>query len=1555
VSRGGKAHRLAPVAALFVALVVLWPAPASAAVIRPYETNFKGAEAPGGPLAKVWGAAVDGSTGDVFLAESKAAGGPSTIERFDSDGAYAGLSFNGAATPSGSFGGIPFLGAVRGAIAAEASTGDLWVGDVLHGGLLDRFSEGGAFLCRISGRTPSTTEEEAAECDGATGSATPDGGFTPTGIALDEADGEVYVADGTHNVIDVFSTGGAYLRQISDPHIATPTAIALDSTGRLYVLDKGAGVARFSPAGSYEATVDAAGKPTALAVGPSDRLFLFETASEGAGQIAEYEDSGETLLRRFGAAQRLENIADLAVDPVTGRLYAVSAGTEAGAFVYGPLTAVPDVETGAASEIEEGSATLTGHVDPDAADGGGEVTACRFRYASEATLDHIQTLTLTGAGEFLLEFEGKQSALPLPASASAGQVREGLEKIATIGAGNVSVGGPAGGPWVIEFTGSLAGTELPGLRFISAAGELKGQVERNWSAASSAPCSPAVPYTGPQAVTAELTGLSPATGYRYRLIAENSAAIPAESEEGSFATAGAPAILAESPAIVSDHSATFTARINPFGRTTTCSVQYVTEAEFERFAWGSGATMPCSSSLSGFGSQVASAEAGALALATTYRYRFLAENEARETATGAGGSFSTFGIESFSMEALNELGEPEDPVLAGAHPYELVTRLTFASNLAEGEEAGKETASHPPSEAKDIRVELPAGFAGSAAVVPTCPLGLEQESRCPTDTQVGTIAVTVIGNPPHLEGSRAPLYNVVAPRGIADRLAGEVNGSVSAFIDSSLRVGSDYGIESASLNLSGFAGSTVHNVVVNLWGVPAATGHDPLRTCGDGRKVLGCSYAGVAKPFLTNPTSCAGPLTATVRADSYQSPGEYVEAAHQMPPVVGCNEVAFEPTIEATPTSDVADSPTGLDVDLHLPQDESPTGRGTADLRDATVTLPQGISVDPSSAAGLEGCSEAQIGYKPGTSAPLEFTPEPAGCPDASKLGTVEIDTPLLGHPLGSPGGPAGDVGAVYLAQPYANPFDSLIAIYIAVYDPETGIVIKLAGNVEVGEGGRLTTTFAENPQQPFEDFKLDFFGGARGALRSPAVCGAFTTTSSLTPWSAPESGPPATPSGSFVISQEPGGGACPTSAGRQPNSPSFEAGTESPLAGAYSPFVLHLRREDGSQEFGALDVTLPPGLTGRLAGIPYCPEADLKAAEGKTGKEEEASASCPSASEVGTVTVGAGAGPEPYYVTGHAYLGGPYKGAPLSLAIVTPAVAGPYDLGTVVVRSALEVDPYTARITVRSDPIPSELKNIPLDVRSIAVRIGRPGFTLNPTSCETMAVGGTETSTEGDTAQLTDRFQVGECGQLKFRPGIAFRLKGATHRAGHPALTATLKMPEGGANIARAQVSLPHAFFLDQGNLDNVCTQPEIAAASCPAGAIYGHATAWSPLLEKPLEGPVYLGVGYGYKLPALVAELDGQIRVLLKGRVDSDKQHGIRNTFEVVPDAPVSKFVLSLKGGKKYGLIENSEPLCAKAQRASARFVGQNGKVDVLHPRIVAACGKAKKKTPKGKGHRR
>jgi hypothetical protein len=918
------------------------------------------------------------------------------------------------------------------------------------------------------------------------------------------------------------------------------------------------------------------------------------------------------------------------------------------------------------------------------------------------------------------------------------------------------------------------------------------------------------------------------------------------------------------------------------------------------------------------------------------------------SADGAGASR---GIRTFDT-AINGPTEGE-ATQASSHPFEVV--VSFSLNSAEPASAGQVLID---GNLRDTVVDLPPGLIGDLTAVPQCPRVVAEAGSCSPATQVGTLtgnfARLTPPNPldPYDPARRVTtgLYNVVPRKGDVSDFGFTLTG-VTTHIVSRLDASKGYAVRSTSTYISqGF--DTVGTTTVRLWGVPADPRHDVHRGSyyfcnGDAVSALcnnpataanygGGSPAGIeARPLLTVPSLCSAPLKSALSVDFWQATGVWSEAQNATHSgMTGCDSLTFDPSIAIEPDTARADTPTGIGFDLTVPQVEATAGLATPTTRRVSVTFPKGMVVNPSSADGLGSCSEAQIGLG---------KDDPGTCPDDSKLGTVEITTPVLDHPL---------KGSVYLATPRANPFGSLLALYIEVVDPTTGIDIKLPGAIKADPTtGQLTSTFDETPQLPFSNLHLQLKSGPRAALRTPASCGTYTTVSSLTPWSAPQSGPPATPTSSFTVGQGSNGAGCPS--GGLPNDPTLEAGTANPLAGSYSPFVFRLSRPDGSQELSALEATLPKGLLGRLEGTSYCPDSALTRAAGRSGAAEQASPSCPSGSRVGSVSVTAGAGPRPIDVAGAAYLAGPYKGAPLSLAIVTPALAGPFDLGTVVVRNALYIDPVTAQISVKSDPIPTILEGIPLDIRSVEVLIDKSDFTLNPTNCDpkslTAGVVGTNSL-----VSLSNPFQVANCEALAFKPKLALRLYDApTRRGGVPALQATLTTGKGEANIAKTSVVLPGTELLEQAHIRTVCTRVQFAADSCPKGSIYGSARAFTPLLDKPLEGPVYLRSNGGEReLPDLVADLKGQIDVQLVGYIDSVKRHGVprvRTRFVNVPDAPVTKFVLNMKGGSR-GLLVNNTNLCKAKPRAEVSLAGQNAKDSTTNPLVqVGGCGKKAKKGKK------
>jgi uncharacterized repeat protein (TIGR01451 family) len=912
---------------------------------------------------------------------------------------------------------------------------------------------------------------------------------------------------------------------------------------------------------------------------------------------------------------------------------------------------------------------------------------------------------------------------------------------------------------------------------------------------------------------------------------------------------------------------------------------------------------------------------------------------------------------------------------AGSHPYQFTVDAGFPTD-----EPGNFESLTGAGHLRDFNLELPRGMIGNPAALPTrcteAQLVSQENPGCPKSSQVGTITVlTILGAGIPLFYVH-PLYNMVPPPGAPAAFSFDAVGAgIFPHIIADVRSDSDFGLSVSVTDVLALNYHPVFGTEAQLWSDASSSSHDSVRGI--------CIKTGDTCPadepqteaFFNLPTDCLGqPNVTRAGATSWEEPEVEHEASYESADlsgnpttVSGCNQLSYEPTITSTPTTNLAESPSGLDFHLHQPQDFSLDGLATAVAKDITVTLPEGMTLNPAAADGIEGCDAEQIGLStPIGQSPAHFSKEPPSCPQASKLGTLEVRTPVLaqynaeekverdpetGKPIPDP-----LFGSVYLAEPFENPFDSLLAIYLTVEDEETGIFAKVPGEITADPNtGQLVTTFSESPQLPLEDVDVHLYGGARAPLITPPVCGNHTTTTTISPWSSPEV-PDAHPTDSFETNTSPSGGQCATSLGAAPNNPAFSAGTIDPVAGAYSPFVMKLTREDASQRLVGVKATLPPGLIGKLAGLAKCSEAQIAQAKSREapnqGKAELAAPSCPASSEVGTVDVSAGAGPTPLYVKAHAYMAGPYKGAPLSLAIITPAVAGPFDLGAVVTRVALNLDSVKAQIHATSDPFPTILEGIPLDVRGAFLKLDRPDFTLNPTSCDPMAIDAAASTIPGQIASLRSPFQVGGCSGLGFKPKLAMRLKGGVKRGAHPAFQAIYKPRPGDANVKGIVVRLPRSAFLDQAHIRTICTRVQFAADACPPGAQYGSITAWTPLLEEPLQGPVYLRSSDN-KLPDLVFDLHGVVDIEVATRIDSVKG-GIRASIESAPDAPLTKVVLNMQGQKK-GLIVNSRNICKGKNRADVKLDGQNGKIYDSKPKLRAKCGKKGRKRGGKPGHRR
>jgi hypothetical protein len=875
-----------------------------------------------------------------------------------------------------------------------------------------------------------------------------------------------------------------------------------------------------------------------------------------------------------------------------------------------------------------------------------------------------------------------------------------------------------------------------------------------------------------------------------------------------------------------------------------------------------------------------------------------------------------------TVSITNRDGTPD--IQAGSHPYEYTTRLTVNTERREGHEAPA------GGDIKDIEASLPPGLVGDPQATPQCTLAefrqyfssnlIGFKESCPAASQIGILEVSFGGIKFYPE-----VYNLVPQRGYPAEFGFRVLG-VPVVIVPRVRTGADYGITASFADIPD--GFTFTEGKLTLWGVPSDPGHNSERgPCwgslgyySGAREGGECPVSGVSKPFLSLPTSCNGPLRFGARIDSYENPGVYSETATTTPALTGCDRLAFAPNLIVQPEPAQADSPSGLSVEIRVPQTyDDPVGLAESNLKDTTVTLPAGVVVNPSAGDGLGGCSEEQFGP--------HDTLEVA-CPDSSKVGSVEVISPLLENPLR---------GSVFLAQQGnlpgngSNPFESLLAIYLTVKDPQSGVLVKLAGEVSPDPvTGQLVTRFLDNPEVPFDRLRLSFFAGPRAALVNPPLCGSYTTSTEMSPWSG---GAPATPGWTFQITSGPAGSPC---TGSQAFSPQLVSGTVSNQAGGFSPYSLTFYRSDGEQNLARIQVKTPPGLSGILTGVPLC--AEPQAAQG----------TCSQQSLIGRVTVGVGAGSNPYYVTGKAYLTGPYNGAPFGLSFVVPAVAGPLNLGTVVVRAAVNVDPHTAALTVTSEPLPQILQGVPLHIRAVNVTMDREHFIFNPTSCDPLSVDATLTSSLGATVPVSTRFQATNCASLGFKPKFTVTTSGRTSRPSGASLDVRLKAPSGAqANFARVKVDLPKALPSRLTTLQKACTAQVFNAnpALCPTASRVGYAKATTPLLPVTLTGPAYFVSHGGEAFPSLIIVLQGYgVRVDLVGSTFISKQGITSSTFKALPDVPVGTFELYLPQGP-YSALAANRNLCQTKLSMSTEFVAQdNARIKQQTPIGVTGCKAAK-----------
>lgn len=1062
------------------------------------------------------------------------------------------------------------------------------------------------------------------------------------------------------------------------------------------------------------------------------------------------------------------------------------------------------------------------------------------------------------------------------------------------------------------------------------------------------------------------------------------------SAAGTASAAGPPGVSEVSATDLQGTSARLLGKVDTSGSATEYHFEYVDQATFEADqpnGFAQATSTPTGQLQASSEARSVAVTITGLAPAATYEFRLVAVNSAgtgssgpQQFATTEGFGFAGEG-NAFNVEAVtSDEPEPEPETRAGSHPFALVAEANF--RLA-GEAQDQPGVPVTDGDLKDFEVDLPPGLFANPLALPRCTQGEFHTPRvspyessasgesCNKLTQVGIISIrsSAEGGSDRTFG----VFNLDPPPGYPAEFGFNAFGVPVAVKPSITEVN---GIFSLRLSLRDFPQRfDLYGFRIAVWGTPWDSSHDEQRgNCLNELKPhLGYAKCGIeppkvfqpTEPYLTLPTSCTEPMRFALRATSWQQPGvaeasgETMTSEGQPLRLRRCNELSFEPAPIARLSLSRTTSPTGFDFTLkgNAAGLLRPQARARSQVRNAVVSLAEGVTINPSLGAGLGVCTPAEY------AAETSFSPPGENCPNSSKIGEITIESPLIEEPI---------KGSVFIAEPddpatgeagAENPFDTLIALYMVAKSPRQGLLARASGELVPNPlTGQLVARFTDLPQLPYSNFNVHFRDGQRSPLATPGRCGIYSTHLSVTSWlSAGEHEEVDAP---FELNSGIGGGPCPAEV--EPFSPKAQAGTLNRSAGAYTSFYLHLTRTDAEQEVTSYSAQFAPGLLGKIAGIPYCPDAAIAAAKEKSGTEETEHPSCPAASQIGHTVSGYGLGSDLAYATGGLYMAGPYGGEPFSIVAIDSANVGPFDLGVVVVRSAIDVNPLTAQVSVdsrASDPIPHILDGIPIHLRDIRVYIDRPHFMVNPTNCEhftassTLTGAGQRLSDPSDdvSASVTYPFQVSNCSALQFQPRFSLRLKGGKKRGDYPQLTAIVRPRLGNANIKEASVTLPPTAFLAQSHLRSICTRAQFAQERCPAESVYGRATAVTPLLGQPLEGLVYLRSSE-HPLPDLVADLHGGgVSVEVVGQIDS-KKGGLRARYKVVPDAPVSKFVMHLDGGKK-GLIENAtDNTCSPIQYASTQFVGQNNRgIRMRTPLIPSGCGQSgHKKKRKGGGGR-
>jgi len=1030
-------------------------------------------------------------------------------------------------------------------------------------------------------------------------------------------------------------------------------------------------------------------------------------------------------------------------------------------------------------------------------------------------------------------------------------------------------------------------------------------------------------------------------------------------------------------------SALLVGSVNPEGLATTYRYEYVEQAGFEASGFAGAPQTPSTVSGSGNNPLPARASIAGLQPHTTYHYRLLATS-ASGTTTGSPASFTTthgFGFlpgkEGFEATVYADGGQAA--TVAGSHP----NALELSIGLNEGGPFEDQPGLHfPDGDLRDLLLELPAGLLFNPNALAKCTaeqfhtprLSPFEASRsgesCPDKSQVGTVEVQ--SSQGGGEVRRFGLFNLVPVPGAAAQLGFSPYG-VPIVLDATLVRQPDASYV-LGLQIEGFPQSLdVSGLDIALWGIPWAASHNGERgNClNEAEPLFPWAKCSVGEPqinkplaYLTLPATCSPQLDFTATASSWQQPAQVKRQAQsldslaQPAPVGACTSVPFDPHPAGFLTTTKASSGSGYNFRLSEIQEglTEPAQRAPSPARQIVVHLPGGVTVNPSVGAGLIACSPAQYAAESATSL------QGQACPNGSKIGTFSVTSPLFDGAF---------EGAIYLATPdepttstagQENPFDSLVAVYLVARHPERGVLVKLAGKIAADPTtGDIVATFDNLPQFPYTDLDLTFRAGQRAFLVSPPVCGEAKTQIETTAWSSPVTELATT---SSQISSGIDAGPCPTP-GAPPFNPDAVTGGVNSNVNSYTPYFVRLTRKDTEQEITSYSLVLPKGITGKLAGIPFCSEVEIAAARANRGFAETAHPSCPVASQVGHTLTGYGVGQALTYAPGRIYLAGPYHGQPLSLVTVNAATVGPFDLGTIVIRSAFSVNRRTAQLEIdsrTSDPIPHIIDGIPLHLREVRVYVDRYQFTHNPSSCELSALVSTLTGagarfgdqSDDSSATVSRHFQLLNCLELGFRPKLGLRLRGGSKRGQYPSLRATFaaRGPQD-SNLKRIEVTMPHSLFLAQNHIRTVCTRVQFDAERCPAGSVYGKAVAYTPLFDEPLRGEVYLRSSTS-RLPDLVASLrSGEVRIVVEGEIGPARR-GIRAFFDELPDAPINRFVMTLNGGKR-GLLVNSADICKAPPLASVSALGQNNLGARFESRLRGQCAKKAKGKGKSKGGKR